>query len=235
MTISTINTPTTSSSTASTDSASTALSGNYNMFLQLLVTQLQNQSPLNPMDSTQFTQQLVQYSSVEQQIKSNQTLSDLKTMFAVQSAMSFVGYVGKTVTVDGSTTQLKDGTATWNFNGSAACEKATIEIRDANGNLVYTTTEKLASGDGKFEWKGETTAGVKHAVAWDFKDNNGNAVQSGTYRLNIAPVSENKDDTIKTTTYTFGTVAGIGNNKDGETVLNVGPNEVPLSKLTTVY
>jgi len=53
--------------------------------------------------------------------------------------------------------------------------------------------------------------------------------------MNVAPVAENKNDTIKTTTYTFGTVAGIGSSKDGETVLNIGASEVPLSKLTTVY
>jgi flagellar basal-body rod modification protein FlgD len=147
----------TNTSTSATDMS--ALSGNYQMFLQLLVTQMQNQSPLNPMDSSQFTQQLVQYSSVEQQIKANQSLTDLKTMFAIQSALSFVGYVGKTVTVDSSTTQLKDGVATWNFNGSAASDAAKIEIYGADGKLVYSTTQKLAAGDGKFEWKGETDTG----------------------------------------------------------------------------
>ena len=82
---------------------------------------------------------------------------------------------------------------------------------------------------------GEPGAGTKHAVNGDFKDNHGRAVQPGAYRMNVAPVAENKDDIIKTTTYTFGTVAGIGNSKEGETVLNIGAREVPLSKLTTVY
>lgn len=170
------------SSSASSASDMSALSGNYEMFLQLLVTQLQNQSPLDPMDSSKFTEQLVQYSSVEQQIKANQSLTDLKTMFAVQSAMSFVGYVGKTVTVDSSTTQLKDGIATWNFNGSEACDEAKIEVMDAYGNVVYTTTQKLAAGDGKFEWKGETTAGGtapagNYTIAISGKDSSGKAVK----------------------------------------------------------
>ncbi len=170
------------SSSASSASDMSALSGNYEMFLQLLVTQMQNQSPLDPMDSSKFTEQLVQYSSVEQQIKANQSLTDLKTMFAIQSAMSFVGYVGKTVTVDSSTTQLKDGVATWNFNGSAASEEAKIEIMDAYGNVVYTTTKKLAAGDGKFEWKGETDAGGTapagdYTIAISGKDASGKAVK----------------------------------------------------------
>lgn len=179
MTISSISTPTTTNSTSSTDMS--ALSGNYTMFLQLLVTQLQNQNPLDPMDSSKFTEQLVQYSSVEQQIKANQTLADLKTMFAVQSAMSFVGYVGKTVTVDSSTTELKNGAASWNFNASGASEKATIEIRDSSGALVYTTTESVTAGDGKFEWKGETTAGGtapagSYTIAISGQDGSGKAV-----------------------------------------------------------
>ena len=192
MTISSISAPTTANSTSTSDYS--ALSGNYQMFLQLLVTQLQNQSPLDPMDSSKFTEQLVQYSSVEQQIKANQTLADLKTMYAVQSAMSFVSYVGKTVTVDSSSTDLKDGSATWNFTGSADCDKATIEIRDADGNIVYTTTEKLASGEGKFEWSGETDTG--------------GTAPAGTYTISIS----GQDASGKSITYkseTTGVVDGV--------------------------
>ena len=170
-----------STGTSTSSSDMSALSSNYQMFLQLLVTQMQNQNPLDPMDSSQFTQQLVQYSSVEQQIKANQSLSDLKTMFAVQSVLSFVGYVGKTVTVDSSTTQLKDGSATWNFNGSAASSEAEIKIYDANGSVVYTTTQKLAAGDGKFEWAGETDSGGiapagDYTISITGKDASGKAV-----------------------------------------------------------
>jgi len=192
MSISGINSLNTST-TSTTDMS--ALSSNYQMFLQLLVTQMQNQSPLNPMDSNQFTQQLVQYSSVEQQIKTNQSLTDLKTMFAIQSAMSFVGYVGKTVTVDSSTTQLKEGTATWNFNGSAACAEAKIEIRDENGNVVYTTTQKLASGNGKFEWHGETDSGGtapagNYTIAITGQDASGKAI---TYKSETTGVVDGID------------------------------------------
>lgn len=195
MSISTISTPTTASASATTSSDISALSNNYQMFLQLLVTQLQNQNPLDPTDPSQFTSQLVQYSSVEQQIKANSTLADLKTMFAVQSALSFVGYVGKTVTVDSSTTEFKNGSATWNFNGSAASDKATIEIRDASGNLVYTTTEDLASGDGKFVWNGETTDGTiapvgSYTISISGADANGKAV---TYKSELTGLVDGLD------------------------------------------
>ncbi len=195
-----------SSSSSSSSSDMSALSGNYQMFLQLLVTQLQNQSPLNPTDATEFTNQLVQYSSVEQQIKMNASLTDLKTQFAIQSALSFLGYVGKTVTVDSSTTELKDGVATWNFNGSAASSAAEIKIYDADGNVVYSTTEKLAAGEGKFEWKGETdTGGIAPAGSYTItisgKDASGNAV---TYKSETTGVVDGVDFTSSTPMLSIG-------------------------------
>lgn len=186
-----INSITGSSSTSTSSSDMSALSGNYQMFLQLLVTQMQNQNPLDPMDSSKFTEQLVQYSSVEQQIKANQSLTDLKTMFAVQSALAFVGYVGKTVTVDSSTTEMKDGAASWNFTGSAACDSATITIYDSSGNEVYSTTEKLASGTGKFEWSGET--------------NDGGTAPDGSYTIAIT----GKDSFGKSITYKSETTGAV--------------------------
>ena len=195
-----------SSSSSSSSSDMSALSGNYQMFLQLLVTQLQNQSPLDPTDATEFTNQLVQYSSVEQQIKMNSTLTDLKTQFAIQSALSFLGYVGKTVSVDSSTTELKDGVATWNFNGSASSSAAEIKIYDADGNVVYSTTEKLAAGDGKFEWKGETDAGGiapagSYTITISGKDGSGNAV---TYKSETTGVVDRVDFTGSTPMLSIG-------------------------------
>ncbi|MDK9698370.1 MAG: flagellar hook assembly protein FlgD [Siculibacillus sp.] len=191
MTISTVSAAT---NTSTSNSDISALSGNYQMFLQLLVTQMQNQSPLDPMDSSQFTQQLVQYSAVEQQIKANQSLTDLKSMFAIQSALSFVGYVGKSVTVDSSTADLTNGTATWNFSGSAAASAATIEIHDSEGNTVYTTVQKLAAGEGAFEWSGETdTGGVAPA---------------GSYTISITG-TDASGKAVKYTSETTGTVEAV--------------------------
>lgn len=178
-----------------TSKDTSALSGNYQMFLQLLVTQMQNQNPLNPTDATEFTNQLVQYSSVEQQIKMNATLTDMKTMFAVQNAMAMVGYVGKSVTVDASRAEFTDGKATWNFNASAASDDATISVVDSDGNTVYTATEKLAAGDGQFVWTGETT--------------DGSLPSSGTYTLKIS----GKTSAGKTVTYKS-EVAGVVDSVD---------------------
>jgi flagellar basal-body rod modification protein FlgD len=157
---------TNSTNTSATDSAS--LTSNYNMFLTLLVTQMQNQDPMNPTDTSTFTSQLVQYSSVEQQIKTNSNLADLKALLTTQNATSLVNYVGTTVSA-GSTSANWDGTnaATWNFTSSAASNPATIVVKNADGQAVFTTTQKLSGGNNTFTWKGLTTAG-KTASTGDY-------------------------------------------------------------------
>ncbi|BAI72482.1 flagellar basal-body rod modification protein [Azospirillum sp. B510] len=207
-----------------TASATKGLGDNFQTFLTMLTTQMKNQDPLKPLDTNDMTKQLVDFANVEQNIGTNSRLDKLVQLQSAGTASTNLAYLGRTVAFQGDTFQYTQGMtqAPLGYELATSAKSVRVDILDANSNIVRTM-------------QGDTTAGVKHAVAWDFKDNNGNAVQPGTYRLNIAPMSENKDDTIKTTTYTFGTVSGIGNNKDGETVLNVGPSEVPLSKLTTVY
>src|SRR3954470_17819141 len=90
---------TSATSTSAAASAQKQLAGNFDTFLTLLTTQLKNQDPLSPMDSNQFTQQLVQFSQVEQQINANKNLESLVSMSKAQGATSAVGYLGKTLTV----------------------------------------------------------------------------------------------------------------------------------------
>src|SRR5580658_123707 len=103
----------------SSDSATQQLTGNMDTFLQLLTTQLQNQDPMNPMDSDQFTQQLVEYSQVEQQINTNSNLQSLISLQQGGAGSSAVGYLGKTVTVSGGTAPLTNGAASWNYTLAA--------------------------------------------------------------------------------------------------------------------
>ncbi|HZZ11369.1 MAG TPA: flagellar hook capping FlgD N-terminal domain-containing protein, partial [Paraburkholderia sp.] len=82
---------------AGQSTASQQLAGNFDTFLTLLTTQLQNQDPLSPMDSTQFTQQLVAFSGVEQQINTNNNLQSLIALNQSQQAASAVSYIGHSV------------------------------------------------------------------------------------------------------------------------------------------
>src|SRR6202030_2888692 len=129
-------TPTTTTSNSSTAQAAGAigsqqLAGNFNTFLTLLTTQLQHQDPLSPLDTNQFTQQLVQFASVEQQINMNTSLS---TLISLQQ-----------------TAQLANGQASWNF-AVASPASATINVSNASGQLVYSTTQAAQPGTQAFVW-----------------------------------------------------------------------------------
>src|SRR6201981_1569760 len=100
-----------SNSTSQAAGASKTLSSNFDTFLTLLTTQLQNQDPLSPMDSNQFTQQLVQFSQVEQQINTNDNLKSLITQGANQTGAYAVSYLGKAVTIAGGNAPLANGQA----------------------------------------------------------------------------------------------------------------------------
>jgi flagellar basal-body rod modification protein FlgD len=142
-------------SAGSTASAlgNTKIASNFTTFLQLLVTQLKNQDPLSPMDTNQFTQQLVEFASVEQQMKSNDSLSTLVTLQRAAQATSALALVGATVVVNGSTAQLSNGRATWTLN-AAKPATATISIADATGRTAYTGTFTINSGSQSFVWDG---------------------------------------------------------------------------------
>src|SRR5215470_11913841 len=113
---STTQTSSSSSSSSSNLSSTTGstLAGNFQTFLTLLTTQLQNQNPLDPLDTNQFTQQLVQFAGVEQQLKTNTELKSLIDIEKSAQATQALVYVGNTVAVDGSKAQF-DKSATWNF------------------------------------------------------------------------------------------------------------------------
>src|SRR3954447_15295151 len=118
-------TPTTATSTSSASGATSAtgidqstIAGNFTTFLQLLTTQLRNQNPLDPLDTNQFTQQLVQFAQVEQQLKSNDQLGTLVSLQQTAQSTAALDYVGKSVAVDGTTAPLSNGKATWSLSTS---------------------------------------------------------------------------------------------------------------------
>src|SRR5712675_1723338 len=111
-------TPLPTSSTGSTLSSTTGatLAGNFQTFLTLLTTQLQNQNPLDPLDTNQFTQQLVQFAGVEQQLKTNDQLTTLVSLQQTAQSTQALTFVGKTAVVDGSTTNLVNSATSWNLS-----------------------------------------------------------------------------------------------------------------------
>jgi hypothetical protein len=105
----------TSTAAATQNAATKQLSGNFNTFLTLLTTQLKNQDPMSPMDSSQFTQQLVQFSQVEQSINTNDNLKTLISLTQGRSASDAVSYLGKTATITTGDAPLSNGNADWSY------------------------------------------------------------------------------------------------------------------------
>jgi flagellar basal-body rod modification protein FlgD len=166
------NTPTANGAVGAAGASDMAqLSGNFNTFLTLLTTQLKNQDPTSPMDSNAFTQQLVMYSQVEQQIQSNTSLKTLISQGTSNASTLATAYLGKKVSITNGQASLSSGAANWTYNLDGAAKNTGLTVTNASGKVVYTGT-------------GETTAG-NHAFAWDGKDNNGNQLADGAYKLTV--------------------------------------------------
>ena len=146
------------------------IASNFDTFLQLLTTQLKNQSPLDPLDTNQFTQQLVQFAQVEQQMRQNEQLATIVSLEKAAQSSYALGFVGATVAVDGATARLADNKAAWSF----AVEKpaaATINIKNATGQTVYTGNFTMQAGLQNF--------------AWDGRNNNGAQMPAGNYTIQV--------------------------------------------------
>src|ERR1700710_989023 len=103
------------SSSSTSPNAMAQLSGNFNTFLTLLTTQLKNQDPMSPMDSNQFTQQLVEFSQVEQQIDTNTNLKSLIPQGTTQAGAFATTYLGKKVSITSGQASLSGGAANWSY------------------------------------------------------------------------------------------------------------------------
>jgi flagellar basal-body rod modification protein FlgD len=146
------------------------IAGNFDTFLQLLTTQLRNQNPLDPLDTNQFTQQLVSFAGVEQQIRQNQQLETLITFQRSAQATTALQFVGATVAVDGQTAALTNGQAAWAFDVPRPLT-ASVTIKNPTGQTVYSGTIPMSAGKRVFEWDG--------------RGNNGVQLQDGNYTISV--------------------------------------------------
>jgi flagellar basal-body rod modification protein FlgD len=198
-----------------TSAASTSLASDFSEFLTLLTVQLQNQDPLSPMDSTEFTNQLVQFTGVEQQINTNQKLDDLVALQlsnSLSSSQSFVGndisYVSSEFFFDGSPSEIR-------YSLPRTAIDTTIRVYNESGGLVY---EEEVSGN----------AGA-HDFVWDGRQIGGGVAADGTYEIEIDAL----DDTgasVQATTVVSGPVTGV-ESQNGQIFLIVGERAVGLGNV----
>lgn len=188
-----------------------------NTFLQLLTAQLKNQNPLDPLDTNAFTQQLVQFSSVEQQLKTNDFLSALVQANTNSVQTNAVAYIGKTVAADGVRSELVNGKAVWNFSLEDAAT-ATVTIKDKDGNVVYTEKGDLQAGQGQFTWNGKTSTGGK--------------APDGSYTISMTGINA-EGKTVPISTQFTGVVTGV-DFTGSEPVLLIGSTRVNLSTVKAI-
>lgn len=157
---------TAASSTAAAASAQTgqnallSLTNNFQTFLGMLTTQLQNQDPTSPMDSNAFTTELVQFAGVEQQISTNADLTQMVQLMQGNNVLQSSQILGKTVQATSSNLSLQNSHAQIDFTAPSAGTVA-IAVTDSNGNQVYNATLTAAQGANTWTWNGQTSTGAQ--------------------------------------------------------------------------
>lgn len=196
---------------AKTQAAKTGLAEDFSQFLNLLTIQLQNQDPLNPMDTTEFTNQLVAFTGVEQQINTNQKLDSLVSLQLGNAMGSALGYVGMDVSYVSSE---------FHYDGTNAQETAYALDDQAVGGKIRIYSE---AGALVYETDVATSAG-KHDFTWDGKDKNGNPAPAGTYEIKIDAIGVDGKN-VGYSTVVSGRVRGV-ETQDGLIYLLVGERAV---------
>lgn len=199
-------------------SAGTGLAADFDDFLTLLTAQLQAQDPLDPMDSSEFTQQLVQFTGVEQQIRSNQNLENIVALLAFNGMTAAVSFLGKDVTVNQDAANLQDGNAVWVYELLANAAETTLEIVAKNGDVVRTLN-------------GPADAGL-HGFVWDGIDDFGQQAPDGEYKLRVKATNV-LDQDVPTNVYLRNRVDNI-EMVGGEALLSVNGFRVPLTSVISV-
>lgn len=191
-----------------------------NDFLKLLVAQLQHQDPLSPAESTEFTAQLAQFSSLEQLQNIDTTLSGFEVYQSTLNNIQSTGFIGKKITATGSMFGVNGGNPDpIRFDLANDADSVYIKIYDNYGSFV----DDIQAGARKV---GE------QQLAWDGRDSNGTAVADGPYTFTV--MAMNTDGTIvSSTSYTTGIVTGI-DYKTGATKLLINDREVPISSVIRI-
>ncbi|MGY8677638.1 FlgD immunoglobulin-like domain containing protein [Bradyrhizobium sp. UFLA05-153] len=195
MTVAATTSTSTATTTTSSSSSSSTSSLTSNEFLSLLVSELQNQDPLNATSTTDFINQLTSYANFSQQQSINTNLSALASSFSSLVTLNSVNYIGHTVEAKTDTATLTNGSATFGYSLSSAASNVSITVKDSSGNTVWTGTGTGNSGSNTFTWDG--------------KDSSGNQLtDGGQYTISVTATDSAGNSVLNYTTVT-GTVTGI--------------------------
>ena len=216
----TVNTTTNTPATNGTANASsTGLNGDFTMFLKLLTTQMQNQDPLSPMDTAQYTQQLVQYSQVEQSMAQTNTLKSSLSALGTQNLTQASSLIGRAVEVDSPVAGLTaTQAAQWSWSTPRDAASVVATISDASGKVVDTRTVQVTGSSG--------------TLAWDGLTSNGREMPAGKYSLSLKAL-DSSGNQLTSTVHNIGTVSDV-QLSSGAVLVTVNGNQVEAGKLIRI-
>jgi flagellar basal-body rod modification protein FlgD len=206
------------SSTTGSITSGSSLAETFDTFLTLLTTQLQHQDPLDPMDTNEFTSQLVEFTNVEQALRTNDKLDDLIALQTDTQLNDAVGYIDKKVGADGIILMLQDGESTITYDLGANAAEANILIIDEQGNTVRTIEADTEVGH--------------HEVVWDGLDDDGEPLDDGLYGFLVTAIDADKKP-VPLVQGTIGKVTGV-KLIDGVVTLEVGELEIALNDVLSI-
>ncbi len=204
------------SSQATTSKAS--LAKNFDTFLNMLTTQLKNQDPLSPMDSTQFTNQLVQFANVEQGINMNANMEKLIGVNKTNLTAQAISYIGHVVEVPGGDLPLQDGKGDFSYYLGGEARTAMVVIKSADGTIINSIP-------------GATSAG-RHEMSWDGKDANGKQLEDGHYIIEVV-ANDAEGNTVKNGVNCYGRVTDVASDPSG-TLVAMGKVVTTVDDILTV-
>lgn len=211
--------PATSGGTSNGSNSVLSFTQNFNTFLTLLTSQIKNQDPLSPMDTNAFTQQLVSFSEVEQQINTNNNLQQLIQLQTASESISALPLVGQQIEYGSATAPLENGQASYVYTLPSNAAQTALAVTDANGNVIYSTTGGTSAGAHDFVWDGQTSAGAT-------------APNGGAYSLKVIAAAADKSP-IAATVQSIGTVDSVSV-AGGQATFDVGGIAVPIGQLVSV-
>ncbi len=217
--------PATASTTAANTAAQATANSNSliseNTFMKLMVQELQNQNPLDPMSNTNFIAELAQFNSMNQLTSMNSTLKSLVSSQNQSALSNAVSLIGKTVQANGNSFSFTGGNVPLNYSLPQNANSVSLDVYDSSGNLVYNTNlGPQNSGSESFNWSGITNAGT--------------TAPTGNYSFSIN-ATDASGKQVTAATYSNATVTGLTTSSSGSVELELSNGStVPLSSVTNV-
>ena len=195
------------------DRSGAKLADDFSTFMTLLTTQLQNQDPLDPMKSNEFTQQLVAFTGVEQQIATNQNLEKLAQLTQLNNMAGASSYLSREAVVAGAQATLDGGDAVWEYQVSDPTDSVTLNVLDSAGNIVYSQpgNDKLGT----------------HGFTWDGKASDGTQLSEGIFSLQVKATND-AGEQLNIPIYVTDRIVSV-DTRGAEPIFQVGANSVNQS------